>query len=283
MKYNDLKKQIERKKTLLCIGLDTDMDKMPKHLLEKEDPMFEFNKQIIDATHDLAIAYKPNTAFYEALGHKGWLSLEKTAKYLKSRYPDILNIADAKRGDIGNTSAKYAKAFFETMDFDAITINPYLGKDAVSEFLKYENKWVILIGLSSNPSSYDIQLIQEIESRDYIFEKVIRYGKWWGTEQNMMFVVGATMSYKLRQIRHIIPEHFLLIPGVGSQGGNLEDVCKYGLNKNFGLIINASRSIIHADNSENFAKVAREKALGYQTQMAKIIENFNKKGRRRRR
>ncbi len=283
MNYNDLKKQIEKKKSLLCIGLDTDIEKIPKHLLKEEDPIFEFNKQIIDATHDLAIAYKPNTAFYESLGYRGWLSLEKTSKYLSEMHPEILSIADAKRGDIGNTSTKYAKAFYEKMSFDAVTISPYLGRDSATPFLEYKDKWVIIIGLSSNPSSFDLQLIQEIESRDYIFEKVFRYGKWWGTEKNMMFVVGATMSYKLRQIRHIVPYHFLLIPGIGAQGGSLEDVCKYGLNKNFGLIINASRSIIHADESENFAATAREKALGYQTQMAKILENFNKKGRRRRR
>lgn len=283
MDYNSLKNQIEKKQSLLCIGLDTDIDKIPKHLLEKEDPVFEFNKQIIDATHDLVIAYKPNTAFYEALGHKGWLSLEKTAAYLNENYPEIFTIADAKRGDIGNTTKKYAQAFFENMDFDAVTISPYLGKDSATPFLEYKDKWGIIIGLSSNPSSFDLQLIQEIESRDYIFEKVIRYGAWWGTEKNMMFVVGATMSYKLRQVRHIVPEHFLLIPGVGAQGGSLEEVCKFGLNKNYGLIINTARSIIYADDSKNFAQVAREKALVYQSQMAKILETFKKKGRRRRR
>ena len=282
MNYKELKNQIEKKKSFLCIGLDSDIDKIPKYLKKYDDPIFEFNKQIIDATHDLAIAYKPNTAFYEAEGHKGWESLEKTSKYLNDKYPDILSIADAKRGDIGNTSKKYAQAFFEKMNFDAVTINPYLGKDVATPFLEYKDKWVILLGLSSNPSAYDLQLIQEIDSRDYIFEKVFRYGRWWADENSIMYVVGATMAYKLQQVRHIVPEHFLLVPGIGAQGGSLEEVCKFGLNKNYGLIINSSRSIIFADSTEKFAEKAREKALEYQTQMSEIIDNFTKKGRRRR-
>ena len=283
MKYSELVQHIKEKKSLLCIGLDSDFDKIPEHLKKYEDPIFEFNKQIIDATHEYAIAYKPNTAFYEALGYKGWRSLERTADYLNEQYPDHLTIADAKRGDIGNTSKKYAEAFFDRMDFDAITINPYLGKDAADPFLEYEDKWVILLGLSSNPSAYDLQLIQEIESRDYIFEKVFRYGRWWSDESSIMYVVGATMAYKLQQIRHIVPEHFLLVPGIGSQGGDLEEVCKFGLNSNYGLIVNSSRSIIFADSTEKFAEKANEMAAGYQKQMAEILEKLNEKKKRRRR
>lgn len=281
MTYSDIKKQIEEKQTLLCIGLDPDIEKIPKHLLSSEDPIFEFCKQIVDATHDLVISYKPNTAFFEAYGHEGWQSLEKIAFYIKDKYPEIFLIADAKRGDILHTSKMYAKAFFETMPFDAVTINPYLGKDVVAPFLEYKGKFVILLGLSSNPTAYDLQLIQEIESREYIFEKILKYGTWWGTENNIMYVVGATMAYKLQQIRHLVPEHFLLIPGIGAQGGSLEEVCNFGLTKNYALIINQSRSIIYADNTENFADAARGKAMEFKNEFSKILEDLKKKQKKR--
>ncbi len=279
MNYIELKKQIEKKETLLCVGLDPDVEKMPKHLLKNEDFLFDFCKEIVDATHDLAIAFKPNTAFFEAHGHKGWKSLEKIAKYIKEKYPEIFLIADAKRGDIFNSSRMYAKTFFETLPFDSVTINPFLGKDVVKPFFEYKNKWVILLGLSSNPSAYDLQLIQELETREYIFEKIFKYGSWWGTENNTMYVVGATMAYKLQQIRHLAPRNFLLIPGIGAQGGSLEDVCKFGLTEDYGLIINSSRGIIYADNSENFAKAARKKAIEFKEQVGKFLEE-NRKRRR---
>ena len=281
MTFSDIKKQIDEKQTLLCVGLDPDIEKIPKHLLSVEDPLFEFCKQIVDATHDVAIAYKPNTAFFEAHGHKGWHSLEKIAHYIKEKYPEIFLIADAKRGDILHTSKMYAKAFFEVMPFDAVTLNPLLGKDVVTPFLEYEGKYVILLGLSSNPSAYDLQLIQELETREYIFEKIFKYGSWWGTENDIMYVVGATMAYKLQQIRHLVPNHFLLIPGIGAQGGSLEEVCNFGLTPNYGLIINQSRSIIYADNSEKFAEVARQKALDFKEEVSKILADFKKKMKKR--
>jgi len=281
MNSKELKNLIKEKRTLLCVGLDTDINLIPEHLKKEENPIFEFNKQIIDATHQYAIAFKANTAFYEACGVKGWEALEKTSKYIKQNYPDILTIADAKRGDIGNTSKMYAKAFFDDMNFDAITITPYMGKDTAEPFLEYKDKWVILLALSSNPSAFDLQLIQETGSREYVFEKVIKYGQWWGTEDNIMYVVGAMMAYKLQQIRHIVPDHFLLVPGIGSQGGNLKDVCDFGLNKNYGLIINASRSIIYADNTENFAQRAREEAEKLQQQMDVILTEFEVEQKRK--
>jgi len=283
MNFQEIKSQIDKKETLLCIGLDPDLDEMPQHLLMNDDPLFDFCKEIIDATHDLAIAYKPNTAFFEAGGYKGWRSLEKVAKYIKENYPEIFLIADAKRGDIFNSSKMYAKTFFESMPFDAVTLNPFLGKDVVKPFLEYKDKWAILLGLSSNPSAYDLQLIQEIETRDYIFEKVIKYGSWWGTENNMMFVVGATMAYKLQQIRHLAPNNFLLIPGVGAQGGSLEEVCRFGLTENYGLIINSSRGIIYADKSEDFAAVARQKAEEFKEEVVKIFAKNKKTKNRKKR
>jgi orotidine-5'-phosphate decarboxylase len=281
MNAKDLKNIIKEKRTLLCVGLDTDLDKIPPHLKKTEDPIFEFNKQIIDATHDLAIAFKVNTAFYEAQGCDGWNALTKTSKYIKENYPTLLTIADAKRGDIGNTSKMYAKAFFDNMNFDAITITPYMGKDTAEPFLEYKDKWVILLALSSNPSAFDLQLIQETGSREYLFEKVIKYGQWWGNEDNIMYVVGAMMAYKLQQIRHIVPNHFLLVPGIGDQGGSLKDVCDFGLNKNYGLIINSSRSIIYADNSEKFAERAREEAKKLQTQMDVLLTEFENDQKRK--
>jgi len=282
MNFQEIKQQIDIKNTLLCVGLDPDMDKIPQHLLKAEDPIFEFCKQIVDATHDLAISFKPNTAFFEAYGHKGWLSLEKIADYIKSNYPELFLIADAKRGDIFHSSKMYARTFFESMPFDAVTINPLLGKDVVVPFLEYKGKWIILLGLSSNPSAYDLQLIQEIESREYIFEKIIKYGSWWGTENNVMYVVGGTMAYKLQQIRHIVPENFLLIPGIGAQGGSLEEVCRFGLTENYGLIINSSRQIIYADSTEKFAEAAREQANIFKQEVGKILAiNKNTKDRKR--
>ncbi len=286
MTLKDIVKQIEKKETLLCVGLDPVLEKIPRHLYKFDDPIFEFNKRIIDATADYAIAFKPNTAFYEAYGHKGWEALEKTAKYIKDNYPDIFLIADAKRGDILHSSEMYAKAFFETMPFDAITINPYLGKDVADPFLKYEGKFVIILGLSSNPSAYDLQLIQELETREYIFEKVLKYGSWWGDENSVMYVIGAAMAYKLQQVRYWVPNHFLLIPGVGAQGGSLEDVCLFGMNQNYGLIINSSRSIIYASQNEDFDQKAKEKAIEFKNELAKILEKYskiNKKTKRRKR
>lgn len=283
MNFRDIKNQIDKKKTLLCVGLDPDMNKIPKHLLMTTDPLFEFCKQIIDATHDLAIAFKLNTAFFEAYGYRGWQSLEKTAKYINTFYPELFLIADAKRGDIFNSSKMYAKAFFEQMPFDAITINPFLGKDVVMPFLEYKDKWVILLGLSSNPSAYDLQLIQEIESREYVFEKIFKYGKWWGTENNIMYVVGATMAYKLQQVRHLAPNSFLLIPGIGAQGGSLEEVCRFGLTENYGLIVNSSRAIIFADNTVDFAQASRKKAQEFKTQVESIFETSRKVKEKKRR
>ena len=283
MTLQDIIGQIKQKKTVLSIGLDPVIERMPEHIRASKDPLFEFNKAIVDATHDLAIAYKPNTAFYEAYGHKGWESLEKTAFYIKENYPEMFLIADAKRGDISHTSAMYAKAFFENMPFDAVTLTPYLGRDVAQPFLEYDGKWVILVGLSSNPSAWDIQLIQEIETRDYIFEKIFKYGSWWGDENKVMFVAGATLAYKLQQIRHIVPKHFLLVPGIGAQGGNLEEVCQFGMNENYGLIINSSRSIIYAGEGEDFARKAREKAAEYSNAMKEQIEKNNQRKSRRRR
>lgn len=281
MTYQDIKLQIDKKQTLLCVGLDPDVEKIPKHLLELEDPLFEFCKQIVDATHDLAIAFKPNTAFFEAHGVKGWQSLEKIANYIKTNYPELFLIADAKRGDIFHSSKMYARAFFEELPFDSITINPFLGKDVVSPFLEYKDKWIILLGLTSNPSAYDLQLIQELETREYIFEKIFKYGSWWGNKDSIMYVVGATMAYKLQHIRHLAPKNFLLIPGIGAQGGSLEEVCQFGLTEDYGLIINSSRAIIYADNTENFATVARQEANKFKEQVTIILEK-NKKTKKSR-
>ncbi len=271
MNYNHIKTQIEKKQTLLCVGLDPVLDKIPPHLHKLEDPVFEFCKQIIDATHDKAIAYKPNIAFFEVLGHRGWLTLERVVKHVRKNYPEIFLIADAKRGDIFHSSKMYAETFFKTLDFDSVTVNPFLGSDVVRPFLEYENKWVILLGLTSNPSAKDLEMLQEKESGDFIYEKIFKYGNSWGTKENTMFVVGATVADKLQEIRKLAPENFLLIPGVGAQGGSLEDVCRYGLTKDYGLIINSSRSIIYADNSENFAEAARIEAEKFQNEVKKFL------------
>jgi orotidine-5'-phosphate decarboxylase len=254
--------QIKEKKSFLCVGLDTDIERIPEHLKTSADAMFQFNKQIIDATKDLCVAYKINTAFYEAQGVKGWEAMEKTVNYIPDTH---LKIADAKRGDIGNTSAQYAKAFFETIAFDAITVAPYMGSDSVKPFLNYKDKWTIVLGLTSNEGSIDFE--QQKIGDNFLYEEVIRKTSSWGTKENLMYVVGATKATDLSSIRKIIPAHFLLIPGVGAQGGSLADVCKYGLNDDCSLLINASRAIIFAGKDENFAEKARAVALQYQTEM----------------
>jgi len=258
--------QIKAKKSFLCIGLDTDLDRIPKHLLDAEDPIFEFNKQIIDATKDLCVAYKPNLAFYESLGIKGWQSLQKTLDYIPK---DVFTIADAKRGDIGNTSSMYAKAFFENMDFDSVTVAPYMGKDSVQPFFVYDNKWVILLALTSNEGGKDFQLTES--NGKALYQQVLETSAQWGTTSNMMYVVGATRADWLEKIRKTIPDHFLLVPGVGAQGGNLEEVAKYGMNKDCGLLVNSSRGIIYASKGVDFAGVAREKAKELQQQMEKEL------------
>ncbi len=258
--------QIQKKQSFLCVGLDTDPNKIPKHLLELDDPIFEFNKQIIDATKDLAVAYKPNIAFYEALGAKGWESLQKTVEYIPN---DIFTIADAKRGDIGNTSKLYAKAFFDNMDFDSVTVAPYMGSDSVKPFLEFDNKWVILLGVTSNEGGKDFQFL-DAEGKP-LYQQVLGKSSAWGSDQNMMYVVGATRPEHLEDIRKIIPDHFLLVPGVGAQGGDLASVCKYGLNDQCGLLINSSRGIIYASDGEDFADRAREEAEKLQREMASFL------------
>lgn len=261
--------QIKQKKSFLCIGLDVDLDKIPKHLLAEEDPIFEFNKQIIDATHHLAVAYKPNTAFYEAYGLKGWAALGKTIDYLNKNYPEIFTIADAKRGDIGNTSTMYAKAFFEDLNFDSVTVAPYMGSDSVEPFLAFEDKTTILLALTSNKGGFDFQGLK-IEGNE-LYKEVIKTALTWKNSENLMFVVGATKPTYFEEIRKIVPNHFLLVPGVGAQGGNLQEVCKYGLTKDCGLLVNSARSIIYAGNDENFAKTAQLEALKLQQEMALIL------------
>jgi orotidine-5'-phosphate decarboxylase len=271
MTIEKLISQIQAKKSFLCIGLDVDLTKIPQHLLELEDPIFEFNKAIIDATHDLCVSYKPNTAFYEAYGIKGWQSLQKTISYINENYPEIFTIADAKRGDIGNTSAMYAQAFFEKMNFDAITVSPYMGEDSIKPFLSYKNKWTIILALTSNIGALDFQLIKEENTGERLFEKVLKTSTSWGTEENMMYVVGATKTEYLKSVRELVPDHFLLIPGIGAQGGSLEETAKYGLNSQGGLLVNSSRQIIFASSNENFAEAARSEALKVQVQMENIL------------
>lgn len=269
MNYQALFEQIKKKKSFLCVGLDSDAKKIPAHLLKTEDPVFEFNKEIVDATADVTVAYKPNIAFYECRGAEGWKSLEKTVRYIKENYPDVFLIADAKRGDIGNTSKMYASAFLENMPFDSITVAPYMGVDSVTPFLEYPDKWVILLALTSNKGAFDFQFFQMNEQK--LFEKVLEKSQEWGSQDNMMYVVGATKAEMLADIRKIVPNHFLLVPGVGAQGGSLQDVAKYGLNENCGLLVNSSRGIIFADSSENFAKVAREKSIELQIEMEELL------------
>ena len=272
MTRKELINQIFTKKTFLCVGLDTDIKKIPEHLLKEEDPIFAFNKAIIDATAPYCVAYKPNLAFYESMGVKGWISFEKTITYLNENYPQHFIIADAKRGDIGNTSAMYARTFFEEINLDALTVAPYMGEDSVTPFLQYEGKWVILLALTSNKGSNDFQLTTDAEG-ERLFEKVLRKSQEWGDDQNMMYVVGATQGKMFEDIRKVAPDHFLLVPGIGAQGGSLEEVCKYGMTKDCGLIVNSSRAIIYADKTEKFAEVAAQEAKKVAEQMAKLLES----------
>ncbi|RFS19721.1 orotidine-5'-phosphate decarboxylase [Chitinophaga silvatica] len=263
MNRQELVNLIKEKQSYLCVGLDTDIQKIPKHLLSHADPVFAFNKAIIDATKDLCVAYKINTAFYECMGIRGWESLQRTVEYIPS---GIFTIADAKRGDIGNTSTQYAKTFFETYKFDSVTVAPYMGKDSVEPFLQFPEKWAIMLGLTSNEGSKDFQLLET--GNEFLFEKVLKAGVQWGTPENMMFVVGATQSSQLGHIRKLVPDHFFLVPGVGAQGGSLEDISTQAMNKDCGLLVNASRAIIYAGNGEDFAIDARNVALTYQQEMA---------------
>ena len=269
MTTQQLIQQIKTKKSFLCIGLDVDLTKIPPHLLELEDPIFEFNKAIIDATHDLCVSYKPNTAFYEAYGIKGWQSLQKTINYINDKYPEIFTIADAKRGDIGNTSTMYAKAFFEDLNFDSVTVAPYMGKDSVEPFLVFNEKHTIMLALTSNEGAFDFQT-KNVEGKE-LYKVVIETSKTWKNAHNLMYVVGATKAEYFTEIRKIVPDSFLLVPGVGAQGGNLEEVCQFGMNKNIGLLINSSRGIIYASNGTDFAEKARAEALKMQSEMEEII------------
>jgi orotidine-5'-phosphate decarboxylase len=295
MTRQELIANIRRKKSFLCVGLDTDIQKIPEHLLTEEDPIFAFNKAIIDATAEYCIAYKPNLAFYEAMGVKGWIAFEKTVEYIRSNYPDQFIIADAKRGDIGNTSKLYARTFFETQDVDAVTVAPYMGEDSVTPFLetplptspegkeKQRQHWVILLALTSNKGSQDFQTRPlsnspegEEPSSERLYERVLRKSQEWANEDQMMYVVGATQGRAFEDIRKIVPNHFLLVPGIGAQGGSLEEVCRYGMTKDCGLIVNSSRAIIYASNGEDFALRAGEEAHKVQQQMAKEIEKLRK-------
>lgn len=270
MNRETLRRNILQKQSFLCIGLDSDLDKIPRHLLTLDDPILEFNRQIIDATKDLCVAYKPNLAFYESRGAAGWQTLEQTLRHIPSEH---FTIADAKRGDIGNTSTQYARAFFETLSFDAVTVAPYMGSDSVGPFLQFQGKWVILLALTSNPGSQDFQFTSQ-EDGAPLFEKVMRLAQTWGTADNLMFVTGATHPEKFRDIRRISPDHFLLVPGIGAQGGDLMEVCRNGLNSHVGLLVNVSRDILYAGQGEDFAEQARAAALKYQTLMAQVLQTF---------
>jgi orotidine-5'-phosphate decarboxylase len=263
--------QIKKKKSFLCVGLDVDLNKIPQHLLQTEDPIFEFNKAIIDATHHLCVAYKPNIAFFEAYGLKGWQALEKTINYINENHPEIFTIADAKRGDIGNTSTMYAKAFFEDLAFDSVTVAPYMGKDSVEPFLAFKDKHTILLALTSNQGAFDFQT-KLVDGKE-LYKQVLETSKTYANSENLMYVVGATKAEYLSEIRKIIPNSFLLVPGVGAQGGNLQDVCKYGMTKDVGLLINSSRGIIYASNQEDFAQAAAQKAEELQKEMQAILES----------
>lgn len=270
MNKQQLFENIRRKKSFLCVGLDTDIKKIPQHLLTEEDPIFTFNKAIIDATADLCVAYKPNLAFYESLGLEGWKAFEKTVRYLKKNYPDQFIIADAKRGDIGNTSEMYARSFFEHLDIDAVTVAPYMGEDSVKPFLNYEGHWVIVLGLTSNKGSQDFQFTTDAQG-ERLFEKVLRVTQTWATDDQLMFVVGATQGKLFTDVRRIVPNHFLLVPGVGAQGGSLQEVAQYGMNDHCGLLVNSSRGIIYADKSEAFAGAARNEAQKIQQEMETLL------------
>jgi orotidine-5'-phosphate decarboxylase len=274
MTKQELFENIKRKKSFLCVGLDTDVDKIPEHLFDlTEDPIFEFNKAIIDATEDVCVAYKPNLAFYESLGLEGWEVLERTVDYIRENYPDQFIIADAKRGDIGNTAAMYARTFFGNLEFDSVTVAPYMGEDSITPFLTYEGKWVTLLALTSNKGALDFQFMRDTDG-EFLFEKVLKTSLKWGTDENMMYVVGATKAEMLTDIRKIIPNHFLLVPGVGAQGGNLAEVAKYGLNDSCGLLVNSSRQIIYASSEKNYANDARIEALKVQQEMEELLKSF---------
>jgi len=273
MNHLQLFDNIVRKRSFLCIGLDSEIEKIPASMKKLKDPVLEFNKRIIDATHDYAVAYKPNVAFYESSGAEGWLTLEATVKYIRKKYPDIFIIADAKRGDIGNTSKMYARAFLENMPFDAVTVAPYMGEDSVTPFLTYKDKWVVLLALTSNKGADDFQYHDEDGLR--LYQRVLTVSQKWGSLDNLMYVVGATRAEMLKDIRKIVPDHFLLVPGVGAQGGSLKEVTQYGMTNKCGLLVNSSRGIIFADNTENFAKVAGEKAKEMQTEMECYLKERN--------
>ena len=265
-----LLEQIKAKRSVLCVGLDTDLEKIPQHLLKEDDPVFAFNKAIIDATAVSTVAYKPNIAFYESMGVKGWQSLEKTIQYLDEKYPEIFTIADAKRGDIGNTSKMYAKAFFENMNFDSITVAPYMGEDSVTPFLDFPNKWVILLGLTSNKGAFDFQFIENAEG-EVLFESVMKKAQKWATADQLMFVLGATKTEHLARLRSIAPEHFFLVPGVGAQGGSLEEVLKQATNKDYGVLVNSTRGIIYQSNGLDFAQAAGSAARTLQQEMERLL------------
>lgn len=273
MNKEQIFEQIKKKETFLCVGLDTDLNKIPEHLLEYDDPIYEFNKAIINATAPYSVAFKPNLAFYESEGVNGWKSFEKTVAYIKQRYPDQFIIADAKRGDIGNTSEMYARSFFDGFKLDAVTVAPYMGEDSVKPFLIYPKKWVILLALTSNKGSADFQLIKD-GNGERMFEKVLRISQSWATENEMMYVVGATQGELFKDVRKIVPNHFLLVPGVGAQGGSLEEVCRYGMNSKCGLLVNSSRGIIYADNSDNYAQSAGEEAKKLQLEMKEMLGKY---------
>lgn len=270
MNRKALFKEIQKKASFLCVGLDTDLSKIPAHLHREADPVFEFNKQIIDATADYAVAYKPNIAFYEALGPKGWESLQKTLDYIPK---DIFTIADAKRGDIGNTSSLYAKAFFETMEFDSVTVAPYMGVDSVQPFLEFKDKWVILLALTSNEGSKDFQLIPSQDGKP-LFQEVLEKSATWGTPENLMYVVGATRGEKIAEVRKIVPDHFFLVPGVGAQGGSLVEVAQYGMNRECGLLVNSSRGIIYAGKDKDFSKATQMEAKKLQQEMEVLLDKY---------
>jgi orotidine-5'-phosphate decarboxylase len=269
MTIKQLTDQIRIKKSFLCIGLDVDLNKIPKHLTLLEDPIFEFNKAIIDATHDLTVAYKPNIAFYEAYGLKGWVSLQKTIAYINLNFPEIFTIADAKRGDIGNTSSMYAKAFFEDLNFDSVTVAPYMGKDSVEPFLTFDNKHTIMLALTSNEGAFDFQTLS-VDGTE-LYKKVLETSKTWKNSENLMYVVGATKAEYFKEIRKIVPDSFLLVPGVGAQGGSIQEVCKHGMNKQVGLLINSSRSIIYASSDADYIQKARVEAMKVQEEMEEIL------------
>ncbi len=275
MDQKGLFEQIKRKSSFLCVGLDSDIKKLPEAVRGEQDPQFAFNQAIIDATAPYAVAFKPNTAFYEERGAAGWVSLERTCAYIREKYPEILIIADAKRGDIGNTAQMYARAFFEQMDVDAVTLSPYMGSDSVVPFLEYKGKWAVILALTSNPSAAEIELLP-LDGIRYVYEQVINVSRSWGTVDNTMYVVGATQASELGSIRKMIPDHFLLVPGVGAQGGSLQEVAQFGMNSRCGLLVNSSRAIIYADKGQNFAQAAGVAAAQVQGEMAVLLEKYLK-------